>query len=101
MGSDFLGFLVSAAANPANSVPANENAAVTKTLQTPLNPLANAPGEFQSFPPIYPSLGPPPQTNTIPNMINPMIANTLQIEKQNSASPYPLTPKKFIQTIKT
>jgi hypothetical protein len=39
-----LGITVSAAARPANSVPAKENAAVTKTAQMPWNPLLKAPG---------------------------------------------------------
>lgn len=62
------GLGVSDAARPTSSVPAiarvnwdlvkkedgdlqKEKAAVTKTAQTPLKPLANAPGSFQSAPP--------------------------------------------------
>lgn len=52
VGSDFDGLCVSAAASPTSSVPANENAAVTRILQKPLNPLLNAPGSRQYRPPI-------------------------------------------------
>jgi len=43
---------VSEAASPTSSVPAKENAAVTNTEQTPLKPLANAPGLLQLAPPM-------------------------------------------------
>ena len=43
---------VSEAARPTSSVPAKENAAVTNTEQTPLKPLANAPGLLQLAPPM-------------------------------------------------
>ncbi|CAF4447059.1 unnamed protein product, partial [Adineta steineri] len=43
-GIVFSGLSVSAAANPTNSVPEKEKAAITKTEHTPLNPFANAPG---------------------------------------------------------
>lgn len=45
------GFGVSAAASPTSSVPAKENAAVTNTAHTPLNPFARAPGFSQYRPP--------------------------------------------------
>jgi len=50
-GNVFLGLADSAEAKPTNSVPAKAKAAVTKTEQTPLNPLAKAPGCCQYLPP--------------------------------------------------
>jgi len=65
------GLGVSEAARPTSSVPAKAKAAVTNTVQTPLKPLANAPGSLQYLPPMYslymPLLGPPPQMQTLNN----------------------------------
>jgi hypothetical protein len=47
---------VSAAARPANSVPANEKAAVTNTAHIPLNPLLKAPFVRSQSPRIYQDL---------------------------------------------
>ncbi len=54
-GMVLRGLGVSVAARPTSSVPANENAAVTNTAQTPLKPFANAPGSCQYRPPTYES----------------------------------------------
>ena len=66
LGMTFRGLGCSVAAKPTSSVPANEKAAVTKTAQTPLKPLANAPGSYQYRAPWYdekePLDGPPPRT---------------------------------------
>lgn len=48
LGMVLRGLGVSEAARPTSSVPANEKAAVTKTLQTPLNPFANPPVPFSA-----------------------------------------------------
>lgn len=99
----------SVAARPTNSVPAKEKAAVTKTLQTPLKPLANVPGFCQYLPPMYlmivfsisgvlmrlyhvahslysPLSGPPPRTNTSAENKKMMITVSLRHELQNSSS---------------
>lgn len=51
-GMVLRGLGVSVAARPTSSVPANEKAAVTNTAQTPLKPLANAPGFCHKAPPM-------------------------------------------------
>lgn len=52
-GRNIRGFEVSEAAIPTNSVPANENAAVTNTAQIPWKPFASGPGSRQYWPPTY------------------------------------------------
>jgi hypothetical protein len=71
-GRALFGFWVSAAARPTSSVPENENAAVTRRLQNPWNPLLKAPGLTQYRPPIYPSPGCPPQFITTPRILKPV-----------------------------
>jgi len=46
-GRNMRGFEVSEAAIPTNSVPAKENAAVTKTAHMPWKPFAKGPGSLQ------------------------------------------------------
>jgi hypothetical protein len=71
LGRLFLGFAVSAAPKPTISVPLKAKAAVTNTEQRPLKPSLKAPGLWKYFPPMYPPWGPPPQSKTIPKMLDP------------------------------
>ncbi|CAG8701648.1 14547_t:CDS:2, partial [Acaulospora colombiana] len=102
-GMVLRGFGVSDAASPTSSVPANENAAVTNTAQTPLNPLANAPGSCQYLPPTYseysPLAGPPPHTHTRAMKQNMMTTNSLRQDDQNSSSAYPRVPNTLMRTM--
>lgn len=84
------GLGVSHAAKETSSDPEYENAAVTNTEHTPLNPLANAPGTYQCFAPIYceysPLLGPPPQMQTTAMIKKMETTMSLSHEVQNSTS---------------
>jgi hypothetical protein len=98
---DLKGSTVSAAARPESSVPWNAKAAVTNTEHIPLNPFRNDPGSCQNVVPYLIPLGDPPASMTIPRIINPMTAATLIPENRNSASPYPRTPARLINTTAT
>ena len=63
---------------------------MTNTEQTPLKPLANAPGSDQYRPPIRslyrPEDGPPPQAKMTPAMTKSRATESLSTELQNSSS---------------
>src|SRR5258708_2988359 len=84
------GLGVSEAARPTSSVPAKAKAAVTKTAQTPLKPLANAPGSYQYLAPTYwlyaPLAGPPPQLRRREINMNMTTTKSLRHDDQNSSS---------------
>jgi hypothetical protein len=90
LGIVLRGLGVSDAARPTSSVPANANPAMTNTAQTPLKPLANAPGSYQYFAPTYwlyaPLAGPPPQLRMTAIKMKMVTTRSLRHEDQNSSS---------------
>jgi len=90
LGIALRGLGVSEAARPMSSVPAKAKAAVTKTVQTPLNPLANAPGLSQYLAPMYslyaPLAGPPPQLRMTEINMNATTTRSVRDDDQNTTS---------------
>lgn len=76
-----------------SSVPANENAAVTKTVHMPWKPFASEPGSCHKrapqYSPNWPDEGPPPRTKTRDEITKIMIIVSLRQLDQNSSSANP------------